>query len=60
MLAELNEYVLSAAPHLHQGWTEAQRRRQGRRSVMAKAGDVTRDNNANIRLIEELLVRAEF
>ena len=39
MLAELNKMVFSPTPHLRQDPTEAQRRRQGRRSVVPKAED---------------------
>ena len=37
MIAELNKMVFSAASYLRQDWAEAQRGRQGRRSVAPKA-----------------------
>ena len=46
MLAELNKMVFSAAPQLRQDWTEAQRRRQGRQSVVPKAEDMRSQETA--------------
>jgi len=39
MLTEPNKMVFSAAPHLRQDWGEAQRRQQGRQSVVPKDKD---------------------
>jgi len=40
MLAQLNKMVFSPAPYLRQDCSEAQRHRQGRRSVEPKAEDM--------------------